>query len=211
MKRLLEHEWARPRRAGGLAVVVLIAVTAALGGCAASRPASPSPVGVSTTGTTVAEPARQAQTPAPALPFKGKLVDGDPDELPPVVRAALATNAAVSFAYREQLTHDEYHIPLLLSALDPVTYFGAPLGDYGVTAVATLTITRGDTLLGNYSAKAHASKSYSIYSEPTHREVEEAARAAVRDKIDERLYHDAARVAGLIDAPPQATSAAGVR
>jgi hypothetical protein len=40
----------------------------------------------------------------------------------------------------------------------------------------------------------HVSKSYSLYSEPTHKEVEEAARAAVREKIDQKLYRDADRL-----------------
>jgi hypothetical protein len=82
--------------------------------------------------------------------------------------------------------------------LDPVTYVGAPLGDLGVTAFASLSITDGDRVLGDYTAKVHISKSYSLYSEPTHRAVEQAARAAVRDKIDQKLYRDADRVAVAI-------------
>jgi len=189
---------------------ILVAVAGVFGGCAVSAPVARSAL-IAPTNASPSANERQAPEAAPRLPFKGKLTAGDADELPPAVAAALSPDAIVSFSYREQLTHDEYHVPLLLSALDPVTYVGAPLGDYGVTAFASLTITKGDTVLGNYTAKAHVAKSYSIYSEPTHREVEEAARAAVRDKIDQRLYRDAGRVAELIDAPTQAAIGAGVR
>jgi hypothetical protein len=143
------------------------------------------------------------------LPFKGRLAQGDPSELPPAVAASLSSNAAVSFSYREELTH-EYHIPRLFTALDPVTYLGAPLGDYGVTAFASLTITEGDRVLGDYTAKAHVSKSYTLYSEPTHAELERAARAAVRQKIDGKLLGDADTLARAVaGAGPPAPGAAG--
>lgn len=129
------------------------------------------------------------------LPFHVRLVEGDPNELPPAMAMALSNDAPVTFSYREELTHDEYHIPLYVSALDPVTYFGAPLGDFGVTASASLSIFKGDTPLGDYTAKAHVSKSYSLYAEPTHRELEQAARAEVRNRIDEKLYRDMDRLA----------------
>ncbi len=111
---------------------------------------------------------------------------------------SLSSTSAVTFSYREELTHDEYHIPLIVSALDPVTYIGAPLGDYGVTAFATLSIMNGDKVLGDYTAKAHISKSYSLYSEPTHRGMERAARAAVREKIDQKISRDADRLAEAV-------------
>ena len=139
-----------------------------------------------------------AQSPAQPLPFKGRLIDGDPSELPPAVALSLSHTSTVTFAYREELTHDEYHIPLIISAFDPVTYVGAPLGDYGVTAFASLSIVDGDTVLGDYTAKAHVTKSYNLYSEPTHLELERAARIAVRDTIDRKLSHDAAKLAAAV-------------
>jgi hypothetical protein len=139
-----------------------------------------------------------AEAPARPLPFKGRLVDGDPGELPHAVAMSLSNTSAVTFYYREELTHDDYHVPLIISALDPVTYVGAPLGDYGVTAFASLSILDGDRILGDYTAKAHVSKSYSLYSQPTHRELEQAARAAVRQRIDQKLYRDADRLAQAV-------------
>ncbi len=145
-----------------------------------------------------------AATPAASatlrLPFTGRLVEGDRDELPPAIAGALVANSPVTFAYREQLTHDEYHIPLIVSALDPVTFVGAPLGDFGVTAFATLTIREGDVVLGDYTAKAFVSRPYTLYSSPTHRELETAARTAVRDKIDEKLARDAVRLSHAVGA-----------
>jgi histone acetyltransferase (RNA polymerase elongator complex component) len=44
-------------------------------------------------------------------------------------------------------------------------------------------------------AKAFVSKSYTLYSEPTHKELEQAARNSVRQKIEEKLYRDQARLA----------------
>ena len=133
--------------------------------------------------------------PAHPLPFKGKLLSGDPNELPPAVAMSLSDSSQVTFTYREELTHDDYHIPLAISWLDPMTYSGAPLGDIGVTAFASLSISSGDTILGDYTAKEHASKSYNLYGQPTHKEVDDAARAAVRQLIDQKLYKDEARLA----------------
>jgi hypothetical protein len=128
------------------------------------------------------------------LPYKGRLVEGDPTELPPAVAMALAKDAPLTFSYREELTHDEYHIPMILSAFDPVTYLGAPLGDYGVTAFATLTIFQGNKVVADYTAKVRVSKSFNVYSEPKHSELDRVAREAVRNRIDQKLYDDADRV-----------------
>src|SRR5271167_2034305 len=102
--------------------------------------------------------------PAHPLPFKGKLLSGDPAELPPAVAMSLSNSSPVTFTYREELTHDDYHIPLVVTALDPATLIGAPLGDIGTTAFASLSISAGDTIIGDYTAKEHASKSYSMYT-----------------------------------------------
>jgi hypothetical protein len=139
-------------------------------------------------------PVEPPQAPAHALAFKGRLVSGDRDELPSAVALSLSDHSPITFSYREELLHDEYHVPLWFSAFDPVTYVGAPLGDFGVTASASLSIFDGDRPLGDYSAKAHVTKSYNLYHEPTHAEIEREARDAVRAKIDEKLYADQARI-----------------
>lgn len=136
--------------------------------------------------------------PAHPLPFKGKLISGDKDELPPAVAMSLSDNSPVTFTYREELTHDDYHVPLAISALDPANLIGAPLGDIGVTAFASLSISSGDTIVADYTAKEHASKSYNIYHDATHAEVDEAARAAVRQRIDQKIYSDEARLAKAV-------------
>jgi hypothetical protein len=141
------------------------------------------------------------------LPFTGRLISGDPRELPPAVAMSLAPNSPVTFSYREELLHDEYHIPLWFSWMDPVTYFGAPLGDFGVTAFASLSVIDGDRVLGDYTAKAYITMSYTRYSEPTHMELDRAARTAVREKIDRKLYGDASRLAEAIAAPRSSGSA----
>ena len=138
-----------------------------------------------------------AEAPARPLPFKGRLVEGDPQDLPPAVAMSLSSTSPVTFTYREELTHDDYHVPLIVSALDPANLVGAPLGEYGVTAFASLSINDGEQVLGDYTAKEHVSKSYNLYSQPTHKELEDAARAAVRQKIDQKLYDDENRLAGL--------------
>jgi hypothetical protein len=149
-------------------------------GCSIQEPTLPPPV---------------AAAPAHPLPFRGRLAEGDPADVPPAVAMSLSNNSPITFSYREELTHDEYHIPLYVTWLDPVTLMGSPLGDYGVNAFASLSIVEGDRVLGDYTAKAYVSKSYNLYSEPTHKELDDAARAAVRAKIDEKLYHDADRLA----------------
>ncbi len=136
--------------------------------------------------------------------IKDVSVEGDPTELPPAVANALAKDAPLTFTYREELTHDEYHIPTIVTAFDPVTYLGAPLGDYAVTASATLTISEGNRTIADYTAKARVSKSYNVYSEPKHSELERAARDAVRKRIEQKLYADADRVTHSAAAPPPA-------
>jgi len=91
--------------------------------------------------------------PAHPLPFKGKLISGDKDELPPAIAMSLSDSSPVTFTYREELTHDDYHVPLAVSALDPANLIGAPLGDIGVTAFASLSISAGDTIIADYTAK----------------------------------------------------------
>lgn len=166
------------------ALAALLAATFAWS-CAIQQPRLPPPM---------------AQPPARPLPFTGRLIDGNPHELPPAVAMSLSINSPITFSYREELSHDEYHIPLFITAFDPVTYLGAPLGDYGATAFASLSIIDGDRVLGDYTAKAYVTKSYSVYSEPTHLELDRAARSAVREKIDQKLYADASRLAGAVGA-----------
>jgi hypothetical protein len=180
-------------------VILFIAATFA-SGCASRQPTARATASIDQGNTPAAS---AAPAPIHRLPFTGRLVEGYRDELPPALAGSLADNSPVTFAYREQLSHDEYHIPLIVSALDPVTYVGAPLGDFGVTAFATLTICDGDAVLGDYTAKAFVSRPYTLYSGPTHREVEDAARAAVRAKIDDKLARDADRLAQEVKQPSE--------
>jgi hypothetical protein len=131
------------------------------------------------------------------LPFKGRLVEGDPSDVPPAVAMSLSSSSTVTFTYREELTHDDYHVPLAASMVDPGAWIGDPVGDFGVTAFASLSISDGDRVLGDYTAKEHVSQSYSFYAQPTHKELEDAARVAVRQRIDQKLYSDETRLAEL--------------
>lgn len=168
-------------------------------------------LGVGVAGCSIQQPPDAAAIslqPAHALPFKGRLLNGDPQEIPPAVAMSLASDSPITFSYREELTHDDYHIPLIVTALDPVTYAGAPLGDRGVSAFASLTISEGDKILGDYTAKAYVSKSYSLYSEPPHAELEREARDAVRERIDQKLYRDSDRLAKMTSAAAPAPNPA---
>ena len=147
------------------------------------------------------------QTPPRPLPFKGRLADGDPAQLPPALALSLSSNSSLTFHYREELTHDESHTSPTLSAIDPLTYFGAPLGYYGVTAVASLSILDGDRVLGDYTETVHMSQPYNYYSEPPHRDLDQAAVAAVRDKVDQRLYSEADRLTQAIASDRKAPAA----
>lgn len=146
---------------------------------------------------TVVEPPPVPPT-VEALPFQGRLVEGDPTEIPQAVAMSLSDTSPIRFSYREELTHDEHHTPLWLTALAPTTYLGATLGTYDVTAFATLSISNRDKVIGYYAAKALVSRPYTIYSEPTHAELERDARAEVRDKIDAELAFDRNRLAGAL-------------
>jgi len=182
-----------------LALAALIAAIAAFGCSIQQANQSQSqPASASQSDSQLVIAPKVSDEPAHRLPFKGRLVAGDPTELPPAVAMSLSTTSSVTFTYREELTHDDYHVPLIVSALDPANLIGAPLGDIGTTAFASLSISDGDRILGDYTAKEHVSKSYNLYSHPTHKEVDDAARAAVRIRIDQKLYSDEARLADAI-------------
>jgi hypothetical protein len=142
-----------------------------------------------------AAPVAQSSLPVRSLPFKGKLLDGDPAQLPPAVARSLTNQSQITFSYREELTHEEHHTPMILSAIDPRTYAGYAMGEYGVTAVASLSIFYAGHLIGDYKAQSRVTKPYSMYAQPTHRELDDAARVAVRERIDRELYVDSARLA----------------
>jgi hypothetical protein len=177
-----------------------VLVVLALQACAAQQPGAPGSVSATPPSTAYSTnaagaPAAQASIPARPLPFKGRLLDGNPAQLPPAVARSLTDQSQVTFSYREELTHEEHHTPMILSAIDPLTYAGYPMGEYGVTAVASLSIFRGGHLIGDYKAQTRVTKPYSMYAQPTHRELDDAARVAVREEIDQELYADAARLA----------------
>jgi len=111
---------------------------------------------------------------------------------------SLSSDSPVAFSYREELTHDEHHTPMILSAIDPLTYAGYPMGEYGVTAFASLSISNGVRVLGDYTAQARVTRTYSMYSQPSHRELDDAARSAVRNEIDRKLEAEAARLAASV-------------
>ena len=184
-----------------LALAALFAATAAFG-CSTQQPnqseSQSQPASASQSDSQLVIAPKVSDEPAHPLPFKGRLVAGDPTELPPAVAMSLSSTSSVTFTYREELTHDDYHVPLIVSALDPANLVGAPLGDFGTTAFASLSISDGDRILGDYTAKEHVSKSYNMYSHPTHKEVDDAARAAVRNRIDQKLYSDEARLADAV-------------
>jgi hypothetical protein len=187
---------------------------AVLSGCATQQPdqtqAQSQPTGSSQPQPQMVIAPKVEDVPAHALPFKGKLLSGDRNELPPAVAMSLSDTSPVTFTYREELTHDEYHAPLIISWALPANWEGAPTGDIGVTAFASLSVSVGDTVLGDYTAKEHASKSYNMYAQPTHKEVDDAALAAVRQRIEEKLYKDEARLAlAAASAGKSATASAG--
>jgi hypothetical protein len=173
-----------------------VLVTVALEACAPQQATAPGPAPATSTAYS-ADPTGppEAQSAARPLPFKGRLLDGDPAQLPPVVAMSLANQSQITFSYREELTHEERHTPMILSAIDPLTYAGYPMGEDGVIAVASLSIFYGGRLIGDYKAQTRVTRPYSMYVQPTHRELDDAARVGVREKIDRKLYADSARLA----------------
>src|SRR5258706_2746415 len=93
-------------------------VTAAVCGCSLQQSPESQVQSTQTQSQMVIEP-KVVEAPAHPLPFKGRLVDGDPSDLPHAVAMSLSSNSPVTFTYREELTHDDYHVPLYISALDP--------------------------------------------------------------------------------------------
>src|SRR5512136_1130122 len=109
---------------------------AIVAGCGAKQPSESSSYAIGSLpqadASTPKGGSKNTPTVAQTLPFKGHLADGNPNDVPPLIARSLAPDSPITFSYREELTHDDYHIPLIVSAFDPVTYVGAPLGDFGV-------------------------------------------------------------------------------
>jgi len=140
--------------------------------------------------------AYQDQSTVRSLGFTMRLADGSRSQLPPSVAAAISDTSSLNASYRETLSHDESHAPLWQSALDPTTYSGATLGARTVEASAELRIFNSRETVGDYTASANVSKTYSMYKDPSNAELEESARAAVRKKIDDQVVADAPRIIG---------------
>ena len=196
----------------GIVMRCVLALTAfltaaAVYGCAAQQSPQSQSQAPSQSQTQIFIEPKVAEMPAHPLPFKGRLVEGDPLEVPPAVAMSLSRNSPVTFTYREELTHDDYREPKYITAFDPASLIGSPVGEVGVTAFASLSISDGDRILGDYTAKEHVSKSFSIYSQVTHKEVDDAARAAVRQRIDEKLFSDEARLAQAVTAAGKSPTA----
>lgn len=124
---------------------------------------------------------------------------------PPAALADLARTQGVVFSFREEISHDHSTLPMWQTAFDPRTYAGHPLGYYRVIAFASLAVTRGPQVLGDYTAQARVEQPYTIYSGPTFMQLERRARAQVRETLDAELLGDAARLrAAVARQPPTA-------
>jgi hypothetical protein len=121
---------------------------------------------------------------------------------PPASLAPLINAPGVKVSYREQMAHDHYTIPMWQTAFDPRVYMGSPLGRYGVTAFATVSITRGDEVLGDYTAKVHVEQNYGMYYGPTYMQLEREARGQVRKQLDNELLHDRSKLLSALNSSP---------
>jgi hypothetical protein len=128
------------------------------------------------------------------LPFKGRLLGVPRAEAPPEIAASISNSSPIVFSYREELSHEHHTVPMVLSALNPLTYLGASTGTTGATAFADLSISNGDRVIGDYTAAVHATADYSIYSGKTYLELDREARAQVRREIDDKVYADLDRL-----------------
>jgi len=151
-------------------------------GCAEQQPQEPPPLVADTSSLR-------------PLPFKGRLVSGNPNQLPPIVAMSLSENSPITFSYREELTHEEHHTPMILSALENLAFLSNPTGEYVVTALASLSISNGGEPIGDYTAQTRIARPYGMYSQPTHKELDDAARAAVRQEIDRKLEAEMPKLA----------------
>jgi hypothetical protein len=167
------------RRASPLRFVLMLALAVWPAGCVSIQPTRP-PI---------------PEEPPRSLPFKVRLAEGEPDDLPPMVAASLSDKSPVTFSYREDLGHEHHTVPLWISAFNPLTFFGAPTGSTAVTAFAQLVIRRGDTILGDYAADARVSADYGLTYGTTNLDLDRAALAEVRRKIDDELARDSIRLA----------------
>jgi hypothetical protein len=134
------------------------------------------------------------------LPFKGRLLGVPSAQAPPAIAASISCSSSIIFSYREELSHEHHTVPMVLSALNPLTYLGAPTGTTGVTAFADLSISDGDRVIGDYTAAVHATADYSIFSGESYLELDREARAQVRREIDDKVIADLDRLTRQIAA-----------
>ncbi|HLH76932.1 MAG TPA: hypothetical protein VKV28_09035 [Candidatus Binataceae bacterium] len=142
-------------------------------------------------------PSQSSSAAPPSQPASAADVPPGPWD-PPAALADLARTPGVVFSFREELSHDHVTLPMWRTAFDPRTYAGHPLGYYQVTAFASVAITQGAQVLGNYTAQAQVEQPYTIYSGPTFMQLERRARAEVRRALAADLVSDAARLRAAV-------------
>jgi len=139
---------------------------------------------------------------APAQPSSAAGLPPGPWQ-PPAALADLARTPGVVFSFREELSHDHLTLPMWQTALDPRTYAGHPLGYYRVTAFASVAVTRGAQVLGDYTAQAQVQQPYDIYSGPTFMQLERRARAQARRTLAAEMLADGARLRAAVARRPR--------
>ena len=150
-----------------------------------------------------------AEAPAHPLPFKGRLAEGDADALPPAVAMSLSSASAVTFSYREELTHDDYHIPLIVTALGSgYLRRRAARRSWRDRVCVAFDNRRRPGARRLYRQSARLEVIPTLHGTDSQESVELAARAAVREKIDQKLYRDADRLAAAVAVSGQAAAPA---
>lgn len=137
-----------------------------------------------------------------SLGFKGRLAGDASRGLPASVTAALDPTSDVLFTYDERITQAHNELPFVVMLFAATFHLlGVPTGRDEVKAHAELMITRSGREIGRYRGEAEASRIYGLYYGASMLELEDEARKAVRQIIDEALYDDTGRLTLRVDAP----------
>jgi hypothetical protein len=135
------------------------------------------------------------------LPFKARVVDSIPGQLPDGVRSVLDESAPLAVRYREEVAHGHWEVPFGVVFAVPIVFLFAPMGGYQVTAHAVLEANDSVAEVGRYEATAEVSRSYGIFYGSTFHELEQEARASARRVVDREVCNDAERLAQSANRP----------
>jgi hypothetical protein len=117
--------------------------------------------------------------------------DGNKEYLPRTVTADASLGHPLILRYRYEVTYGRDAVPPVITANNPLTIVGFPIGADTVVVIGKLEILKGGAVVKTYSAVCMLDKTRTIFSEgETLSEIRKRGLLAVRDSIEAQMYAD---------------------